>query len=77
MTAPRKRRGTDAAPSEQATRTVRCPACGGPSRYAPDNPWRPFCSQRCKLHDLGDWANERFRVAVQDDPDEPPAHPPH
>ena len=57
--------------------TVRCPACGGPSRYAPDNPWRPFCSQRCKLHDLGDWANERFRVAVQDDPDEPPAHPPH
>ncbi|MBS0501618.1 MAG: DNA gyrase inhibitor YacG [Burkholderiaceae bacterium] len=58
--------------------TVRCPACGGPSRYAADNPWRPFCSARCKLHDLGDWANERFRVPAQDDtPDDatpPPAN---
>ena len=60
-------------------RTVPCPACGGPSRYAPDNPGRPFCSQRCKLHDLGDWANERFRVEAQDGgdaPTEPPADPP-
>ena len=56
-------------------RTVRCPACGGPSRYAPDNPWRPFCSQRCKLHDLGDWANERFRVQAQDADDPSPAPP--
>ena len=58
--------------------TVRCPACGGPSRYAADNPWRPFCSQRCKLHDLGAWANERFRVEAQDADDPSPAPPqPH
>ncbi|MDR0457458.1 MAG: DNA gyrase inhibitor YacG [Burkholderiaceae bacterium] len=43
-------------------RTVRCPACGGPSLYSPANRWRPFCSQRCKLQDLGAWASERFRI---------------
>ena len=55
-------------------RTVRCPACGGPSLYAPENPFRPFCSQRCKLHDLGAWASERFRVEVEPDQgiDNPP-----
>lgn len=47
-------------------RTVRCPACGGPSLYTPENPFRPFCSERCKLHDLGAWANESFRVEVQE-----------
>ena len=34
-------------------RHVRCPRCGGDSLYAPTNRWRPFCSERCKLHDLG------------------------
>jgi len=43
-------------------RTVTCPTCSGPSRYAPDNPWRPFCSERCKRIDLGAWASEQFRV---------------
>lgn len=43
-------------------RTVKCPACGGPSRYAPDNPYRPFCCERCKNLDLGAWASEEFRV---------------
>jgi endogenous inhibitor of DNA gyrase (YacG/DUF329 family) len=43
-------------------RTVRCPACGGPSVYAPSNRWRPFCSERCKNLDLGAWASESFRV---------------
>ena len=43
-------------------RTVRCPQCGGESRYAPDNPWRPFCSERCRNVDLGAWASESYRV---------------
>ncbi|MDO5692241.1 MAG: DNA gyrase inhibitor YacG [Pseudomonadota bacterium] len=47
-------------------RTVRCPACGGPSVYVPENRYRPFCSERCKLHDLGAWASESFRVEVQE-----------
>ncbi len=42
---------------------VRCPACGGPSLFAPTNSWRPFCSQRCKQVDFGAWASEEFRVA--------------
>jgi endogenous inhibitor of DNA gyrase (YacG/DUF329 family) len=50
-----------------ATRTVRCPGCGGPSLFATTNPWRPFCSERCNLIDLGAWATEAYRV-----PDPPP-----
>jgi len=26
------------------------------------NPHRPFCSERCRLHDLGNWASEHYRV---------------
>lgn len=44
---------------------VRCPACGGDSLFALGNPWRPFCSQRCKQVDFGAWASEEFRVEGQ------------
>ena len=30
------------------------------------NPFRPFCSERCKLIDLGAWAEERFQDSVQE-----------
>jgi hypothetical protein len=53
-------------------RTVRCPACGGPSIYAPSNPFRPFCSERCKNMDLGAWASESFRVPDDSPPDDLP-----
>ncbi|GAB3049605.1 DNA gyrase inhibitor YacG [Acinetobacter apis] len=33
-----------------------------------DNPFRPFCSDRCKLIDLGAWANEEYRLPTQDSP---------
>lgn len=49
-------------------RTVTCPSCKGPSRYAADNPFRPFCSERCRNHDLGAWASEQFRVGVDPSP---------
>lgn len=51
-----------AAPAE---RMVSCPACRQQTPYTPSNPWRPFCSQRCRTADLGDWANERFRVPAE------------
>lgn len=51
------------APASRRTRIVRCPTCNGDSRFEPDNPWRPFCSERCKSIDLGAWATERYRVA--------------
>lgn len=47
-------------------RTVRCPACGGASVYAPTNAHRPFCSERCKHHDFGAWASESFKVEDSD-----------
>ncbi len=59
-------------PAAFEARTVKCPACGGPSRYAPDNRYRPFCCERCKNLDLGAWASEEFRVpsAPQPAPDD-------
>ncbi|REG14492.1 hypothetical protein DES44_2988 [Roseateles depolymerans] len=39
-----------------------CPTCGGDSIFAPSNPWRPFCGERCRQIDLGHWADESFRV---------------
>ncbi len=48
-----------------AARQVACPACGQPSLYAPANPYRPFCCERCRQLDLGAWASERFKVEAQ------------
>ncbi|MCS6809661.1 MAG: DNA gyrase inhibitor YacG [Tepidimonas sp.] len=64
-------------PSPLAARTVRCPACGQPARYALDNPWRPFCSARCKQLDLGAWASESYRVPDPTPPAPGPDAPPH
>ncbi|MEO8299184.1 MAG: DNA gyrase inhibitor YacG [Burkholderiales bacterium] len=50
--------------------TVRCPGCSGPSRYMADNPWRPFCSERCKQLDLGAWASESYRMPAESPPEE-------
>jgi endogenous inhibitor of DNA gyrase (YacG/DUF329 family) len=52
-------------------RLVRCPACGGDSVFSPTNPFRPFCSERCKQLDLGAWASESFRVAEESPADVP------
>jgi uncharacterized protein len=59
--------------SQEPTRKpkiVRCPTCGGDSVYAPSNPYRPFCSERCKNIDLGAWASENFRVPEEAPPDD-------
>jgi len=49
---------------------VRCPECGGDSVYASSNPYRPFCSARCKNVDFGAWASEGYRVASGSAPDD-------
>ncbi len=41
---------------------VRCPQCGGMSAYSTENKFRPFCSERCKLLDLGAWANDEYAI---------------
>lgn len=42
---------------------VRCPQCGATTEYDVANTSRPFCSERCKLIDLGAWAEERYSIA--------------
>jgi endogenous inhibitor of DNA gyrase (YacG/DUF329 family) len=38
-----------------------CPTCRSATTWE-ENPWRPFCSERCKLIDLGKWATEEYRI---------------
>lgn len=42
--------------------------------FVPENRWRPFCSERCRVIDLGNWASEAYRVpqAQKDAPELPP-----
>ncbi|MCB1664222.1 MAG: DNA gyrase inhibitor YacG [Pseudomonadales bacterium] len=54
---------------------VNCPTCNEIVVWSQDNPYRPFCSQRCKMIDFGDWASERHVIAgesvsQQDDDEE-------
>ena len=37
--------------------TVPCPTCSRAVEWSESSPWRPFCSERCKLIDLGAWAS--------------------
>jgi endogenous inhibitor of DNA gyrase (YacG/DUF329 family) len=39
--------------------------------WTPASKWRPFCSERCKLIDLGAWASERYRISTNEPPDTP------
>jgi endogenous inhibitor of DNA gyrase (YacG/DUF329 family) len=63
---------------------VRCVYC---RVQTVDDRWRPFCSERCRMADLGRWLREDYRVAGQDmdvdpkfrdgdDPDRPAAPKP-
>jgi uncharacterized protein len=42
---------------------MKCPICGEPAAWK-DNPDRPFCSERCRTIDLGNWASEDYRVSI-------------
>ncbi len=53
---------------------VFCPTCRKPVAWLPENPHRPFCSRRCKLIDLGEWAagnryipGEKVSTETEDD----------
>ncbi|MFZ5722370.1 MAG: DNA gyrase inhibitor YacG [Pseudomonadota bacterium] len=51
------------------TPVVPCPGCGRDVRFDAGSPFRPFCSERCRLIDLGAWANENYRIPEQTPPD--------
>lgn len=39
-----------------------CPTCNKKNTWHSANPFRPFCSDRCKLIDLGEWASENRTI---------------
>lgn len=39
-----------------------CPYCKAVTAWD-GNPWRPFCSERCKMVDLGMWSMEQYRIS--------------
>ncbi len=64
---------TDTTP--RPVRQVSCPICHQPAEYSPANPYRPFCSRRCKLIDLGQWANEQYTIQGSEQPATPEREP--
>lgn len=48
-------------------RTVLCPNCGKSVLWSTTNPFRPFCSERCKMIDLGAWASEDYNLPAEKD----------
>lgn len=47
-------------------RKVHCPQCNAAIVWSTDNPYRPFCSERCKLIDLGQWATGAYQIPQVD-----------
>jgi endogenous inhibitor of DNA gyrase (YacG/DUF329 family) len=67
--------------------TLPCPTCQRPVEWSAEAKWRPFCSERCQLIDLGAWMTEKHAIPGEelnpdgvgvppDDPgaDDPPRH---
>lgn len=52
-------------------RHVTCPHCGAQAEWSTRNPYRPFCSERCKTIDLGAWASEQYRLPAEEDDETP------
>jgi uncharacterized protein len=49
---------------------VKCPTCGEPVEWTEAQRWRPFCSERCRLIDLGAWLDESHRIPGEEAPPE-------
>ncbi len=52
------------------TQYVHCPHCRIRVAWTGDSPWRPFCSERCKMIDLGAWMSEDNRIPGVELPDD-------
>lgn len=50
---------------------VKCPTCRRDVPWTEDSKWRPFCSERCKMADLGGWASNSYVIPGEKVPDEP------
>lgn len=45
-------------------RTIQCPNCQKPVEWSNQFPFRPFCSERCRMIDLGSWADNSYAIPV-------------
>lgn len=43
---------------------IRCPTCHREEDVPDEFQWRPFCSRRCKIIDLGNWLDEVYSVSL-------------
>ncbi len=50
--------------------TVNCPTCETAVEWSAASTYRPFCSERCKLIDLGEWVSENHRIPGEELPPE-------
>lgn len=48
---------------------VKCPTCDKPVEWSEQSEWKPFCSERCKLIDLGAWADGSHSIPGQEIPE--------
>lgn len=49
----------------KSAKNIRCPNCRKPAPWE-GNPFRPFCSERCKMIDLGAWVAEEYRIPAEE-----------
>jgi endogenous inhibitor of DNA gyrase (YacG/DUF329 family) len=49
--------------TEDTVIILACPTCRRSAPWREESDFRPFCSERCKLIDLGAWADESHRIA--------------
>lgn len=50
--------------------TVECPTCQTKVKWNQDSVFRPFCSERCRLIDLGEWASGNRAIPADKDHDD-------
>lgn len=50
------------------TKIVKCPTCHAQVEWSEHSPFRPFCSDRCRLIDLGEWASEKHAIPAESIP---------
>jgi uncharacterized protein len=48
---------------------VKCPTCRRPVEWSAASLYRPFCSDRCRLIDLGAWISEQHKIPDEAGPD--------
>lgn len=46
-------------------KVVKCPTCKKEVEWSASSKFRPFCSDRCRLIDLGEWASEKHAIPAE------------